>query len=1499
MSNNLYSGSAFEELPQRYQDYFENTKGTGGIDVAGARPGQTATTAQTDSLTRFCDDTLNLISTTDTPVGPPTSGGGGGPTLPPAVDCDGTVSEQQCFIALSISDRNRDDLLQEDDYIRFVNRLSNNEYVDAEQLGELPSNIQSNFRNLEDNGAISIEGSKPGQSASEDQELFLSRVCCETDLAVQDPGAPGPPSGGPFPTPAPVGPQCVSSISRQQCNIFLSIADLSKDNFLNQVEYVRLLDRLSKTGDFSGVAFTDLPAPYIANYEKFATVEGQIDVFGSKPGQTAGGTQSEFVDELCCETNQLVETGSPPPTPVQITPSPTVSEATPSPSISQGPSNAPSIAPSIATAECFQNLQEADLFKDSFLSSTEYVRFVNQISANAFEGLEITELPCQLIFTFDRLSNDGGTIPITGATSNTATDEQIQEALNVCTEVSQAFGGQGADECSESPSMAPGVDPTEAPVTSPPTAGSIDGEIEIFNAFVILNTRGIVADRLGTGSANRIGLDNAYAAFVTDSVGRAIASGPALTSSLRGRRKLDVALQAESASIYQIVDTDCPAAVTEDDASCQVGYGSFRVDVTNEYAMQIVGEYTNFTQNDILNGLLQLSLQVEDPNSVLRIVDAFFPVRDPNEPTNPPATDPPQTDPGLADDESSNTGAIVGGVLGGLLVCALCVGIGWYTNKRDKSKKNSTPTGGDDDNSVIGGDPDLTGNIVRPTSSRENAGNIFDNIKNRFGGNNNVEDAEDILGKDDDDSDEEDKEFGAFGGDFKDTAEKVKEKEKKGVFGFGGKKEKKGKESGPFGLQTVYDSDSSSNRENDFGKYGFEDPDVLSDDDEEGEDEDDAGSKEELFESNMSPAWATSETGFGSSWGAGGSNDLANDFFGKSFGDDNILANGTKGKVAGAPAAEVPPEASGEDEGDNEEDSQSQSSFESSEDSTFESNNDTDGIPSSFNDDQNEPDNSSSADHDPDNSSSADSPEEGAEEEKGWAEKSERLSEGAADDEDDLSGEDDDTYDQSQYSGSVMSKSSRSSSTGERQRRIEFQAQVDALVRIVLPDQAEKVQEMMDQFRGREPELISTLQNMQERSATQRARQAVHRSKTRPARTETRAGGSYAGAENLMGASEGSAAGTAAIAAASLPIPAGGFAETIPEGNAVGFGAQDAFGGYSNEEEDSFYSGDQTMEGDSYSDDGPSFAGDEDGQNRSYDDQDRSYDDQDQGYDDDPNQDRNYGEDSQGSFYSGGDIGDAFDGQDANAAFAKMLQVHLAVKMLQVHLVAKLRAHLVAKMRAHSVAKMLRAHSEVMIKQVLLIQTLLVVKIKMLLLQALSVIKLLVVMLLAITLSAKMVLPNQMTKDLKMKKGTRKEVIRRGVIRKMTKAIGANLTAKVVLTKVAVANLTTKTRKGTHKEVILREAITNNQNNQVVLATMIVANLATKVLESKKTIHKAVIRMEATLKTQTVLNKMIVADQTTKDLETIVGTRKGVIRKIRAKTLMMAKVMEKMMGTIT
>ena len=54
---------------------------------------------------------------------------------------------------------------------------------------------------------------------------------------------------------------------------------------MDENEYLRFLNRLSNN-EYKNVDFNDLPENLIDNYDKFATTGGEIDITGSKPGQT-------------------------------------------------------------------------------------------------------------------------------------------------------------------------------------------------------------------------------------------------------------------------------------------------------------------------------------------------------------------------------------------------------------------------------------------------------------------------------------------------------------------------------------------------------------------------------------------------------------------------------------------------------------------------------------------------------------------------------------------------------------------------------------------------------------------------------------------------------------------------------------------------------------------------------------------------------------------------------------------------------------------------------------------------------------------------------------------------------------------------------------------------------------------------------------------------------------------------------------------------------------
>jgi hypothetical protein len=80
-------------------------------------------------------------------------------------------------------------------------------------------------------------------------------------------------------------------------------------------------------------------------------------------------------------------------------------------------------------------------------------------------------------------------------------------------------------------------------------------------------------------------------------------------------------------------------------------------------------------------------------------------------------------------------------------------------------------------------------------------------------------------------------------------------------------------------------------------------------------------------------------------------------------------------------------------------------------------------------------------------------------------------------------------------SSSMLSNTSTMSH--EKQQMNMYRAEVEALVRRVVPDEIDNIDDIMVQFSGREEELIETLKAMQEKSIAQRARAAVQRTAKR------------------------------------------------------------------------------------------------------------------------------------------------------------------------------------------------------------------------------------------------------------------------------------------------------------------------------------------------------------------------------------------------------------------
>eukprot|EP00542_Grammatophora_oceanica_P016485 CAMPEP_0194026742 /NCGR_PEP_ID=MMETSP0009_2-20130614/1028_1 /TAXON_ID=210454 /ORGANISM="Grammatophora oceanica, Strain CCMP 410" /LENGTH=1050 /DNA_ID=CAMNT_0038665585 /DNA_START=215 /DNA_END=3367 /DNA_ORIENTATION=+ len=137
----------------------------------------------------------------------------------------------------------------------------------------------------------------------------------------------------------------------------------------------------------------------------------------------------------------------------------------------------------------------------------------------------------------------------------------------------------------------------------------------------------------------------------------------------------------------------------------------------------------------------------------------------------------------------------------------------------------------------------------------------------------------------------------------------------------------------------------------------------------------------------------------------------------------------------------------------------------------------------------------------------------------------------------------------SAYSKGSTGDNSRSTSLSESpskaQKRDEIREEVEALVRRVVPEEIDNVDEMMLQFKGREEELVETLRTMQERQVAQKARLQGQKQAKRDARRQVQQGSGLPAASAAVpstddgGINPGAAAGIAIGAAAAAGVAAG------------------------------------------------------------------------------------------------------------------------------------------------------------------------------------------------------------------------------------------------------------------------------------------------------------------------------------------------------------------------
>lgn len=319
LSGNKYGFSTtFDGLPAYVQAVFGDFSDatTGLVNIIGAKASETLTAAQGITLNSFCRSTGIAVLAADgdvatpvakAPAAAPTAAAA--PVVTTPAFAEGVPSgfkpsftSATCFRMIAFTDVSRDNKLSSSEYYAFVNRLSADAFKVAGSYDALPDVLKTNYQSLAGSGEINVFGSKPGQTATQDDTDRLTKLCIDTDVALQaavgqlSPGsAPSSDTGGP----APVAAAPDSALPFESCTKSMIIADLSRDSGLNKIEFVRFISRVDNKVRVTD-AFSALSQPVQDVFSALA-VDGQINVAGSKPSESPTDAQSSHLRDICAK----------------------------------------------------------------------------------------------------------------------------------------------------------------------------------------------------------------------------------------------------------------------------------------------------------------------------------------------------------------------------------------------------------------------------------------------------------------------------------------------------------------------------------------------------------------------------------------------------------------------------------------------------------------------------------------------------------------------------------------------------------------------------------------------------------------------------------------------------------------------------------------------------------------------------------------------------------------------------------------------------------------------------------------------------------------------------------------------------------------------------------------------------------------------------------------------------------------------------------------------
>jgi hypothetical protein len=326
---------------------------------------------------------------------------------------------QECTKFMALSDANRDMLMSTDEYVTFINYMSDNFYGNV-TFAQLPEELTTNFEVWAGSDlSLGIEGSYPGASQTPYQADRLEAICYDTRTVLSAITTQAPslnisqtPTIAPTPKATMLEPV---DISFADCRTAMAVSDLSRDNELDTQEYVRFVSFMSES-QFQFTEYDELPELLRFNFVTLSEVNPvtgsrSMNITGSAPGTNPADLTPEILASLenkCQQTQNAVNTVSLfglPTSTAPIAPGETISPVVMTPVTTQGPSTeatildivlpprppinlspsifqsrspvaettVPTTRPTNSFQECRLSIAFSDRNRDNLINETEYV----------------------------------------------------------------------------------------------------------------------------------------------------------------------------------------------------------------------------------------------------------------------------------------------------------------------------------------------------------------------------------------------------------------------------------------------------------------------------------------------------------------------------------------------------------------------------------------------------------------------------------------------------------------------------------------------------------------------------------------------------------------------------------------------------------------------------------------------------------------------------------------------------------------------------------------------------------------------------------------------------------------------------------------------------------------------------------------------------------------------------------------------------------------------